>query len=266
MFNRKVDKKILILGLSMFIYACKSTKSNEITNNYPENRSTSSQVPPGTIHLKDNLYIDKTPVTNQMFMEFLKSITNFWSMEKHDAIQKSSNYGFKGSEIEEKLLKDIPQLKLENTSNLKIGKNLVFDDYINDHHYDYHPVVQISKAQAQFFCLWRTDMVMLNYSYKSETPAQRRKFPSRVNYRLPTVQEMKNAVAKFQPEKIEVMEPEMGTIQLREKLREIDSMVLFNISEHTLDKKAYGINWRNSNIQESQNDYTGFRCICEIKN
>ena len=49
--------------------------------------------PPGTIHLKDNLYIDKVPVTIDSYNEFLRSIQTFWSEKIHNEIDSLPTFG-----------------------------------------------------------------------------------------------------------------------------------------------------------------------------
>ncbi|MDT0678072.1 SUMF1/EgtB/PvdO family nonheme iron enzyme [Autumnicola musiva] len=265
--SKKTDI-LQIICITILLSSCNTIKQGNTTKDSTSNLSLNHNTPPGTIQLEDNLYIDKTPVTNLMFMEFLKSLDRYWNLEKHDSIQKMAKYGFDGSEIKNFLSKNVQErVGIKNDSLLTIGEDLNFEDYINDPFYDYHPVIQITKAQAQFFCLWRTDMVMLSYAYKAKNPTERKKFPSKVNYRLPAISELKKAVETLHPPRIEVMNSKMNhDNDLREELREFDSMVLFNISEYTLNNKIYGANWRNKISNETQNDYTGFRCICEVEN
>ena len=37
-----------------------------------------------------------------------------------------------------------------------------------------------------------------------------------------------------------------------------------NLSEYTLDSIPFGTNWKQETKVDEPNDYTGFRCVCEI--
>lgn len=65
-------EKILILILLFNFYQLNAQENIDIVN------------PPGTIKLNDSLYIDKTPVTNLMFLEYLTA-KNF--LKKKDTIR-----------------------------------------------------------------------------------------------------------------------------------------------------------------------------------
>lgn len=139
-----------------------------------------TETPPGTLKLNDSLFIDKIPVTNAMYIEFLKSKDKFWSLKKHEEIKKMPSYGIKKENL------GIDSETLTNT-HLKIISNFAKEekDYFTHPKYRQYPVLNITKAEAKEFCLWRTDMVLLLWAIKSENKQQRAEYPGVIKYRLP---------------------------------------------------------------------------------
>ncbi|GAL76607.1 hypothetical protein JCM19275_1755 [Nonlabens ulvanivorans] len=58
-----------------------------------------TSIPPGTIKLTDNLYIDRVPVTNLMYSEFLDHLGNYWSEKKHEKMKSYPSYGLEADSV-----------------------------------------------------------------------------------------------------------------------------------------------------------------------
>ena len=223
---------------------------------------------PGTIHLYDNIYIDQAPITNLEYLFFLQSIKSFWSLEKHDSIKSFPSYNLNLNINSKNIVPDNMPLYIEMSLNgeLKVDDKLILHEYLNHPSYSDFPLIYITKKQAQTYCLWRTDLVMLNWASKSKTEKVRLSFPKKVKYRLPTNKEFQYAIKYFKERNRLKVTKEKSPIRYKVKSNKSNDFFINNISEYTKDDTPFGENWRGTNEITSQNDYTGFRCICEVTN
>lgn len=233
-------------------------------------KNNPSKTPPGTIFINDSLYIDKTPVTNIMYLEFLNSLENFWSLEKHDLIKKLPKYGINDTILQKKWpIRDVNlYINMSINEGYVLNKTLKIRNYLFHPTYTHFPVLQITKEQAEMFCKWRTDMVMLLWAAYSKTKDERSLFPKKIKYRIPTKQECQYAITffkqvnKFEASKKTKRPPYKFNIKNH---KADDKFFIYNISEYTLNGVPIGENWKNKSSKNGPNDYTGFRCICEIE-
>ncbi len=171
-------KKLFLLIPALFILACVGKKETfDSLRNFPKPKFT----PPGTIWLKDNIFIDDMEVTNVGYVEFL-----YW-LQKND---KSKYYLM------------VPDTNCWTRSDIGRADKLI-THYLNSYAYRNYPVVGITYSQAVEFCKWRTDMVNellyvkannLKHSADSEKVYMARA-PKKVKYRLPNQREWEYAAA-----------------------------------------------------------------------
>lgn len=148
---------VFLILISTFLSYSQNVKNIKLPNKL-------TIIPPGTIAINDSLYIDKAPVNNVMYHEFLKSVNTFWNLSMHDSIKKIPTFNLpkKFYSNNSKINKNnelYGKMNLNNNSTLI--NQITIDNYFNHPKYNYNPVLQISKEQAELFCKWRTDMVML---------------------------------------------------------------------------------------------------------
>ena len=93
-------------------------------------------IPPGTIKLKDNFYIDRTEMRNIDYREYL-----FWL----DRVYGSNSENYKNA---------IPDSAVWACINIVYESN-----YFSQPKYSDYPVVGISFEQAKAYCKWRNDRV-----------------------------------------------------------------------------------------------------------
>lgn len=216
------------------------------------------EVPPGTSRITDNLYIDQVPVTNLMYLEFLRSADNFWSPEMHQTIKDLPKFGVTKNLQEDNKIQKGPEgfdSYLSRPSNW---------EEIRHPNNKYDPMVQITKREAELFCRWRTDMVMLRWATEAKTSAEREKFPEKIKYRLPTREEIEMAKIHFsERNEFEVMN-ENSPADLKSEEGQ-PKFMLYNLYEFTRDG-LYGASSEKATPVLFPNENTGFRCICEVEN
>jgi len=258
--------------------------------------------PPGTIHLKDNLYIDKVPVTIDSYNEFLRSIQTFWSEKIHNEIDSLPTFGLTVNETEKgisitnktgfvvidstKLQPDetlYQRMNIDDRLVVDLATNLTMDYYMKALAYKNNPVVYVTHEQAEMFCKWRSDMVMLNYAINADNKNQRKHYYSEVTYRLMNEDEWKyafNSNSQIHLSDFEIRADfnkksfaNYAPVDSRSS-EPVFNIYANNFAEMLLEKKEMiGVLW-NDNTQDSKNLVTksyapasnvGFRCICEVE-
>jgi hypothetical protein len=208
--------------------------------------------PPGTLKLNDSLYIDKAPVTNFMFIvyldekEELKEKGYSTLSEYHtDTIQS----GFP-KEMSNSILLPSPFLIEFYSENKYLGRK----GYGKKQEFRNHPVLTITKARASDYCAWRTEKV--RYLWLNDPKYAANKVQAeRIAYRLPTKNELISAKTYFTSINKAIM-------YRRRLFRIIDEKVptdfyVFPIDELTASEEIFN--------EDPTHDYTGFRCVCELK-
>lgn len=126
--------RILTLILCLCLVSCKLNQRNHIF------KLEEYQIPPGTIKIGYNLYMDMREVINLSYIEFI-----FWT--KHTYGEKSKEY-----------LSIQPRQDLWNMLGEKYSR--LSDWYLGHPAYRNYPVVNITYEQAVRFSEWRSDRVM----------------------------------------------------------------------------------------------------------
>ncbi|MGZ3904883.1 MAG: SUMF1/EgtB/PvdO family nonheme iron enzyme, partial [Bacteroidia bacterium] len=173
-------REIFLFIAGILLVSCVSKKDP-----YDVVRKTPKQklVPPGTVWLKENLFIDETEVTNFSWLEFVNSASKLLSKKYTLAVLDTAAW-----------------------SRADVGFNIsnpLVKDYFRQPAYRDYPVVGVSYEQAVEFCEWRTDMVnaflytkehKIKY-VKDSISSYIQKAPKKIKYRLPTKTEWEYASA-----------------------------------------------------------------------
>lgn len=208
-------------------------------------------VPPGTIRMPDGLYIDRVPVTNLMYLEFLSSVGSFWDSEMHQTIQNLPKYAVNPK---------FRELNTDETTEQIFVRN-PDQDKLRDPKYRQDPVVQISKREAEMFCRWRTDMVMLLWAIRSRNAKERKEYPAEIRYRLPGTEEYEAIKTHFS---------DIGKLEDRDKFpsagkynsEPTGEVIFYDLAEITYDNEIFGE--KEVNPETLPNESVGFRCVCEV--
>lgn len=246
-----------------------------------EINNTKITVPPGTVQLKDSLYIDKYEVSNEMWHAY----TDGWLIK----VERDSD------------LYKTMQPDSNVWHSLRFEAEHYSAAYANSYEFANYPVLGISYEQAVAYCEWRTDRVN-EFLAKNKDAA----FKS-VVYRLPTEKEWELAASG----KLNTTQYPYGYDKIRERVRN-DSTKMFNCyysdidsALNTIQNNVLPIDWGKPNgygiyniignagemvaekglskggfydlpveyckIKEQfsytkPNKYLGFRCVCLIEN
>jgi len=231
-------------------------------------------IPEGTFYLKDNIYIDKEPISNIAYATFLASVEQFWGPQMSDSLRKLPLFGIETKKLfairdstwhlKNKNLIDkmqIPKVYYKGVdTNISLRKYLVVQKKIRN-----IPVVGINYEQATMYCKWRTDMVLLYYSSQSHTLAERNKFFTSINYRLPKIDEWVSAF-----DKNSYSRNKMPFYWEVSDSPAYDIFIMYNklISELLLEEASLIQSISKSYIfrkkEEVPKNEIGFRCVCEV--
>lgn len=160
--------------LILFLTACK-TKQPEY--DVVRKEAKKMYTPPGTVWLRDNLFIDKTEISNFNYLEFL-----YW-LKRKDYLEYASM---------------VPDTNSWNRADVGSADGLVSYYLFHPLYRDY-PVVGISYKQAVAFCKWRSDRVneqlYLKEKHLKWNADSNYKFTEKVRFRLPSKTEWEYAAA-----------------------------------------------------------------------
>ncbi len=127
------------------------------------------------------------------------------------------------------------------------------------------PVVGINYEQATMYCKWRTDLILLYYSSESHTLAERNKFFTTLNYRLPKIDEWEFAfqMNSYSRNKMPFYWEDSDSPTY-------DIFIMYNklISELVFEEVSLIQSISNSfkirKQEEVSKNEIGFRCVCEV--
>jgi formylglycine-generating enzyme required for sulfatase activity len=226
-----------------------------------------SYVPPGTVEIASNMFIDETEITNMNWREYM-----YW-MER--------TYG----KSSEQYIGTIP----DSSVWTKEYKTL----YFSHPAYGDYPIVGVSWKQAKAFCDWRSERVMERVTINKEMKPNKN-YPTKVTYRLPSSEEWERIANAGYTEKIEkklkTKYKGASTANFHSPSQDAANTtapvyqywpnkygtynMLGNVAEMTNEEGvAKGGSWKqlqedvsvNKNFKyERSSNWVGFRCMCEV--
>ncbi len=242
------------------------------------------QNPPGTVWLRDSVFIDVNPVKCIDYMEFLEFVKVAYNQELRDSLKNIPSYALNIEAFRSYMRLCGPDKALINKmsipTDMKLSWNMNMNEYMKSPNYKNFPIVNVSYNQALTYSEWRTDMVMLYYASASKNEKQRnKKYYTKIRYRLPTIEEWDYAMHKFEEyiftdyhvyagEKCATYEA------IPQKKNLAFTYIPHNIAELSMTENiALGLSWRDTDTSANYSktvkyfrpsDWLGFRCVCEI--
>lgn len=252
----------------------------------PFNSFAQMKNPPGTILLKDNLYIDEAPICNVHYREYAYCLSNFihYNLDTLEIYTKSLPYYkfdlstfFKQTNF--KYNQDSIKYLITDTAKKFWNNWIGFSSYLNHTRFNYFPVVNINCEIANSFCRWRTSMVKMLYAAQTKEKDRKKMFDN-FEYRLATYEELKFATEKFKNEnklKIQLASKSdsLPSFDYSRNGNSLNRFVVSSVTELcTQDFKIYQTSWdinkqaisSASLIDKNwvQENLT-FRCVCEVR-
>ena len=242
--------------------------------------------PPGTILLKDNLYIDEAPICNVHYREYAYCLSGIvhYNLDTLESYTKSLPYYkfdlstfFRHTNF--KYNNDSLRYLITDTAKRFWNNWIDFGSYLNHPRFNYFPVVNINSEVAASFCRWRTYMVKMFYAAQTKEKDRTKMFDN-LEYRLPTYDELKFATEKFKKEnnlKIQLASksdslPSFGYSKNGKSLNKFIVSTMTELCRQ--DFKTYQTSWDTnkqiilSNLLVDKNwvqENLTFRCVCEVK-
>ncbi|MDH5598302.1 MAG: formylglycine-generating enzyme family protein [Cyclobacteriaceae bacterium] len=159
------------LALLIFLNVYFNCISQEIK--FSKRKTTIEYInPPNGVYLYDNVFIDKTEISNLAYLEYLSHI------------RKDSTESFYNSQLPDSLCY---QVKLQPNDSI----NPFIYHYFRYPGFRFYPVIGVSYEQALNYCKWRGEVVTESFAkgdYHSKFP-KLKDFDIIVEYRLPTKEE-----------------------------------------------------------------------------
>jgi hypothetical protein len=211
--------------------------------------------PPRTIKLKENLFIDRMPVSNIMVIEF-EVYKEIMKEEGFTEIRQYVSYMDKAKEEENpSSLKELNYYLKNYDTNEKLSDR----DYYDKINFLNLPMLTMTAQQAADFCEWRTAMTKyrwlndLQSLYKVEKSAK-------LKYRLASLKELEQAASTFQDQGLYhyINNTRIWKVRLD---KDDKDYTLFSIYEFTNSDVVY----KDHLNSDKEYDFTGFRCLCEYK-
>ena len=129
---------------------------------FTKNKPTSNYTPPGTVKIGSHFFMDATEISNISWMEYM-----YWN---------ESTFGKSSKEY------------LSSLPDTSVWDEPFSSHYLSHPAYRDYPVVGVSWQQANSYSKWRSERVMEHIeALRLEHP--KRIYPSKINYRLPTLAE-----------------------------------------------------------------------------
>jgi len=224
-------------------------------------------VPPGTVEIASNTFMDETEITNISWREYM-----YWT---------ERIYG----KTSEQYIATIPDSNVWN--------NEFKAHYLSHSAYQNYPVVGISWKQATAFCEWRSERVMEQVTIHKEMKPNKN-YPTKVTYRLPSSEEWERianaSYSEKTEKKLQTKYAGASTANFHSPSPDVANTtspvyqywpnkygtynMLGNVAEMTNQKGiAKGGSWMQSKEDVSVNknftykrptNWVGFRCICEV--
>ncbi len=257
--------RVALCLLTMVFFSC--SKAIKPTPTFLEKGDT-SYAPPGTIKLADNRFIDKQPVTNEMYKEFLRHRDYYWTTASSKMFEALPTHNSPLPD-EIKVLQQNSYadalsslLNIRDTSEVALTNGERNTNFLDNPTYAKHPVLGINYKETVLFCKWRSELATLRLNHINKTKKSREQFPKKLHYRLPSKDEFIKVINHFkQINRLKHLQvSEAGT-----KNRPEGYLITYNLDELLNDGSLFNIQSESIKNDTLSKSKTSFRCICETE-
>ena len=253
----KVTVAICILTMS-FLSCSQAVKPiSKINKNINQN-----YIPPGTIKLVDTMFIDKQPVTNEMYKEFLRHRDYYWTTESSKMFETLPTHNAPLPDEIKVLQQNSYADAVSSLLNIKDTSEVALTNILDNPVYANHPILSIDYKEALLFCKWRSELATLRLNHINKTKKSREQFPKKLYYRLLSESEFVNVINHFkQIDRLKQLPvSEAGTKDHPEGY-----LITYNLDELLNDGSLFNIQSANIKTDTLSKSKTSFRCICETE-
>lgn len=247
--------------------------------------------PPGTVHFRDNLFMDAEPISNNSYSEFLFS-TSLYDRECMLAYVDTMGNGLlswaddckkhfdEHCKLTEAEMDSLNRFRYWPFAYCFFNDTALLEGYAYLRHPVFHsyPNVGVHYEEAKIYCEWRTAMVKILYHVSYSDKDRPIKAYNNFEYRLPTYSELEAFAKQFaiNDKLVKADEPSLDTlwcpnvvVSKKHKEAAFSNIYEFTQSEDSLFyvMESYtGLTFYNQ-VDEAMigKRHTGFRCVCEIK-
>lgn len=225
-------------------------------------------LPPGTIQVYQNVFIDERPVTNLMYKEFLRHQEYYWSTDSYKIFNELPKYN---AQLPEEIITlqsngrvDVLSSLLEPSKKVRSKEKL--DAYSKNVKYTNSPALQIDYDEAVLFCRWRSELATLRLNYVNKTKEARVNFPKNLNYRLLNESEFVEAIEQFTNDGLISKLPfTYPSPEVNELVNSKGFMVLYDLFEVVNKDQLFNPFTKSVSNDPKSETTTSFRCICETE-
>ncbi len=132
----------MVPALFLCCISCKNTEQEHLPK--------LKYAPPGTNHLKGNLFIDEAEVSNLSWREYM-----YWTKRVYGEASSEYNFTLPDTLVWRNCFYDF---KIRTNQDITDMESLIYL-YLRHPQYSHYPVVGITHEQAASFCAWRTNRV-----------------------------------------------------------------------------------------------------------
>lgn len=227
-------------------------------------------LPPGTIQVSENVFIDERPVTNLMYKEFLRHQEYYWTTDSYKIFNELPKYN---AQLPEEIITLQRNGRVDALSSLldpskKVGskEEEQLNDYLKNVKYTNSPALQIDYDEAVLFCKWRSELATLRLDFVNKTRKSRVKYPKNLNYRLLNENEFVAVIEQFNKygfvSKLPFTYP---SPEVDEIVNSKGSLVIYDLLEVLNKNQLFNPFTKSVSNDPKSETTTSFRCICETE-
>ena len=259
----KVTVVICILTMSFLSCSQAVKPTSKINENINQ-----TYIPPGTIKLVDTMFIDKQPVTNEMYKEFLRHRDYYWTTESSKMFEALPTHNAPLPD-EIKVLQQNSYadalsslLNIKDTSEVALSDGERSTNFLDNPVYAKYPVLGVDYKEALLFCKWRSELATLRLNHINKTKKSREQFPKKLYYRLLSESEFVNVINHFkQINRLKQLQASEAGVKNHPE----GYLITYNLDELLNDGSLFNIQSANIKTDTLSKSKTTFRCICETE-